>query len=72
MRCMKPNMRWLDKVKSTLQPDEPKKFEIFVCFFTKRYCFAVLSFIFMLFIKFEINSLEIKTPFSFHWRAILF
>ena len=25
MRCMKPNMRWLDKVKSTLQPDEPKK-----------------------------------------------
>ena len=23
MRCMKPNMRWLDKVKSTLQPDEP-------------------------------------------------
>jgi hypothetical protein len=24
MPCMKPNMRWLDKVKSTLQPDEPK------------------------------------------------
>ena len=24
MRCMKPNMRWLDKVKSTLQPDEPE------------------------------------------------
>ena len=24
MRCMKPNMRWLDKVKSMLQPDEPK------------------------------------------------
>jgi hypothetical protein len=23
MRCMKPNMRWLDKVKSMLQPDEP-------------------------------------------------
>jgi hypothetical protein len=23
MRCMKPDMRWLVKVKSTLQPDEP-------------------------------------------------